>query len=114
MDLFHFSSAPGCNKCQGPRGHRGEREPLQEAAALQGVRGGAFGMRVPLGRAPAEHLIASSPGWVAGTRSLPVPRPPGPGAPHLQDLPPLTVDGDQIVMDGDELLRLCDEERSAV
>lgn len=64
--------------------------------------------------APAEHLITGSPCWVAGTRSLPVPCPPGPGVPHLQDVSPLTVDGDQIVADGDELLRLCDEECGAV
>lgn len=33
---------------------------------------------------------------------------------YLQDVPPQTVDGDQIVVDGDELLRLCDEECGAV
>lgn len=36
------------------------------------------------------------------------------GTPHLQEVPSLTVDGDQVVVDGDELLRLADEEGSAV
>lgn len=33
---------------------------------------------------------------------------------YLQEVPTLTVDGDQVVVDGDELLRLADEEDGAV
>lgn len=33
---------------------------------------------------------------------------------YLQEVPALTVDGDQVIVDSDELLRLADEEGSAV
>lgn len=36
------------------------------------------------------------------------------GTPHLQEVPALAVNGDQVVVDGDELLGLADEEGSAV
>lgn len=57
----------------------------------------------PAGRSTRTHFPPHTPqlGLLSGT-------------PHLQEVPTLTVDGDQVIVDGDELLRLADEEGSAV
>lgn len=57
----------------------------------------------PAGRSTPAHSSSHAPGL--GLLS---------GTPHLQEVPALTVDGDQVIVDGDELLRLADEEGSAV
>lgn len=53
-------------------------------------------------------------------RSTPAPVPSarcpgcGVGTPHLQEVPALAVNGDQVEVDGDELVGLADEEGGAV
>lgn len=60
-----------------------------------------------------ENLL--SPMIVSPVAPDPLPPPrPAARAPHLQEVPALTVDGDQVIADGDELLGLADEERSTV
>lgn len=113
--------------------HRGDSKPALPCVGRGGEVEGRFpSHEVPEcaspTRAPAKCLIKSARlprlgcgRWVPHPCPflLPCPRPVAAGAallgtPHLQEVPSLTVDGDLVVVDGDELLGLADEEGSAV